>query len=271
MGRMIRNRRNPLARVLVAVMGLLAVVGLVAGCSSDKGSTTKDRGPLPDAATTLGKVTATSKGLQDVQLDLYVDGDVPQLPVKSVNAYLTTTPQVAGQGDADVLFNGTEVQAKFVVTAGDLWVKIGTGAKYANQGPAAKIYDASAILDPNRGLAHLLSTVQQPKVQGREQITGIDTVKMSGVVPAESLTTLVPGYKSGPRPVTFWVQEDAPNNLVRANVAFDKGTLEVNLGKFLEAVRRGRDRLQGKAQLEEEHRQAVIHDGELEMDGGHDE
>lgn len=46
------------------------------------------------------------------------------------------------------------------------------------------------------------------------------------------------------------------------------GTLEVNLGKFLEAVRRGRDRLQGKAQMEEEQRQAVVHDAELELDGG---
>lgn len=49
------------------------------------------------------------------------------------------------------------------------------------------------------------------------------------------------------------------------------GTLEVNLGKFLEAVRRGRDRLQGKAQLEEE-RHLQLHDEEQQpMDGGHDE
>jgi len=45
----------------------------------------------------------------------------------------------------------------------------------------------------------------------------------------------------------------------------------VNLGKFLEAVRRGRDRLQGKAQLEEE-RHLQLHDEEqVAMDGGHDE
>jgi lipoprotein LprG len=230
---MIRTRRNPLARLVFVVMALCAAVGLLAGCSSGKGSTpTKARGPLPTAQELLGKVVTSTKALHDVQLDLQVDGEVPQLPVKSVDAYLTNQPQVGGQGDADVTFNGTDVQAKFVVTAGDLWVKIGTGEKYANQGPAAKIYDASAILDPNRGLAHLLETMQSPKVVDREQIIGIDTVKMSGVVPAESLTGLVPGYKSGPRPVTFWVQEDAPNNLVRADVAFDKGTLQVNLSSW---------------------------------------
>lgn len=233
---MIGNRRNPLTRMIIAVVAVLAMVGLASGCSSGSDVQAKDRGPLPEAGPFMAKAVAAAKELHDVQLDLYVDGDIPQLPVKSVNAYLTNEPAVAGQGDADVTFNGNQVQAEFVVVDGDLWAKFGAGAKYQNMGAAADIYDASAILDPDRGIAHMLEAVTEAKVAGRETIAGIDTVRLSGVVPADALTSLVPGYKSGPRPVSFWVQEDAPHNLVRANVEFAKGTLAVNLSNWGEKV-----------------------------------
>lgn len=236
MGRMIRNRRTPLGRVLTALLAMLAVASLVAGCSADKKAETKDRGPLPEAGPLLAKVVDSSKNLHDVQIDLSVDGQIPELPVKSVNAYLTNDPAVAGQGDADVTVNGSQIQAKFVVTGGDLWARLGTGAKYQNMGKAADIYDASAILDPKRGIAHLVAGVRDPKVAGRETIAGIDTVKLTGTVPGEALRGLVPKSSVGDRPVTFWVQEDAPNNLVRANVEFAKGTLVVNLSNWGQKV-----------------------------------
>ena len=42
------------------------------------------------------------------------------------------------------------------------------------------------------------------------------------------------------------------------------GTLEVNLGKFLAAVQRGRDRLQGKGQAEESSGGSVVYDEQAE-------
>lgn len=227
----VRNSRHRALRLATVTVALLAAFGLVAGCSK-AGGETKNEAPLPDAATLITASSSAAKALRDVYLDLAVDGTVPKLPVKSVSAYLTNEPKVAGQGDADVIFNGTPVKAKFVVVDGDLWAQLGAGQPYSNTGPAVNVYDAAAILDPQKGIANLISSVRDPKVEGREQIGGVDTIRISGTIPGSALAGIVPKADLGDRPLTFWVQEAAPNNLVRANVGFDAGTLTVTLSEW---------------------------------------
>ncbi|WP_019201231.1 LppX_LprAFG lipoprotein [Tsukamurella sp. 1534] len=226
-----RNRRHAALRLTTLMVALLAVLGLVAACGGAQ-EETKNDAPLPEAKTLVDASSASAKTLHDVYLDLSVDGTVPKLPVKSVSAYLTNEPKVAGQGDAEVTFNGTQVKAKFVVVDAHLWAQFGSGQAYQDMGLAADIYDASAILDPQKGIPNLISSVRQPKVEGREQIGGVDTVRVSGTIPGTALAGIVPKAELGDRPVTFWVQEEKPNNLVRANVGFDAGTLTVTLSDW---------------------------------------
>lgn len=227
----VRNTRHTALRAAATMAALLAVLGLLAGCSKSEGQKVND-GPLPDAKTVIDASAAAARSLHDVQLDLSVEGTVPNLPVKSVSAYLTNEPKVSGQGDAEVTFNGTQVKAKFVVVDAHLWAQFGAGQAYQDMGLAADIYDASAILDPQKGIANLLSSVRDPKVEGREQIGGTDAVRISGIIPGSALAGIVPKAALGDRPLTFWVQEAAPNNLVRANVGFDSGTLTVTLSDW---------------------------------------
>ncbi|TWS22397.1 LppX_LprAFG lipoprotein [Tsukamurella sputi] len=227
----VRNTRHTALRAAATMAALLAVLGLLAGCSKSEGQKVND-GPLPDAKTVIDASAAAARNLHDVQLDLSVEGTVPNLPVKSVSAYLTNEPNLGGQGDADVVYQGSAVKAKFIVTGGDLYVQLAPGQAYGRTGPAADVYDASAILDPERGIAKLLSSVRDPKVEGREQIGGTDAVRISGIIPGSALAGIVPKAALGDRPLTFWVQEAAPNNLVRANVGFDSGTLTVTLSDW---------------------------------------
>ncbi|GAA1010283.1 lipoarabinomannan carrier protein LprG [Nocardiopsis tropica] len=227
----VRNSRHTALRLATLTVAFLAVLGLATGCSKASGEPKNDA-PLPDAKVLIDSSSAAARALRDVYLDLAVDGTVPKLPVKSVSAYLTNDPQVAGQGDADVTFNGTQVKAKFVVVDSRLWAQFGAGQAYQDMGLASDIYDASAILDPDKGIANLISSVRDPKAEGREQIGGIETVRLSGVIPGSALAGIVPKADLGDRPVTFWVQESAPNNLVRANVGFDSGTLTVTLSEW---------------------------------------
>ena len=227
----VRNSRHTALRLASTVVALLAVVGLLAACSKSDGEKVNDA-PLPDAKTLIDSSSKAARELHDVQLDLSVEGTVPNLPVKSVSAYLTNQPKVSGQGDAEVTFNGTQVKAKFVVVDAHLWAQFGAGQSYQDMGLAADIYDASAILDPNKGIANLISSVREPKVEGREQIGGTEAVRISGIIPGTALAGIVPKAALGDRPLTFWVQEAAPNNLVRANVGFDSGTLTVTLSDW---------------------------------------
>ncbi|KXO96655.1 Antigen P27 (plasmid) [Tsukamurella tyrosinosolvens] len=227
----VRNSRHTALRLASTVVALLAVVGLLAACSKSDGEKVNDA-PLPDAKTLIDASSKAARELHDVQLDLSVEGTVPNLPVKSVSAYLTNQPKVSGQGDAEVTFNGTQVKAKFVVVDAHLWAQFGAGQSYQDMGLASAIYDASAILDPNKGIANLISSVREPKVEGREQIGGTEAVRISGIIPGTALAGIVPKAALGDRPLTFWVQEAAPNNLVRANVGFDSGTLTVTLSDW---------------------------------------
>ncbi|BDD80593.1 lipoarabinomannan carrier protein LprG [Tsukamurella pulmonis] len=227
----VRNSRHTVLRLASTVVALLAVVGLLAACSKSDGEKVNDA-PLPEAKPLIDSSAKAARDLHDVQLDLSVEGTVPNLPVKSVSAYLTNDPKVSGQGDADVIFNGTAVKAKFVVVDAHLWAQFGAGQSYQDMGLAADIYDASAILDLNKGIANLLASVREPKVEGREQIGGTEAIRVSGIIPGAALAGIVPKAELGDRPLTFWVQEAAPNNLVRANVGFDTGTLTVTLSDW---------------------------------------
>lgn len=226
----VRNSRHTALRLATLMVALLATLGLVTACSNSGDAAPE--APLPEAKPMIDSSSAAARALRDVQLDLSVEGTVPNLPVKSVNAYLTNDPKVGGQGDAEVIFNGTQVKAKFVVVDTHLWAQFGAGQTYQDMGPAADIYDASAILDPEKGIAKLISSVREAKVEGREQIGGTTAIRLSGIIPGSALAGIVPKASLGDRPLTFWVQEAAPNNLVRANVGFDAGTLSVTLSDW---------------------------------------
>lgn len=221
-------RRGP-ATVLVA---LAALAALLAGCGGGgSGSSSAPSGPLPSAAALQAEVTTATKNLHDVRIDLEVDGKVPNLPVKSVTGYITNQPNVAAQGDADVIFLGSEVQAKFVVVNGILWAQM-DGSRFSNMGTAAQTYDPSVILDPNQGLGNIVARVQNAKVEGREQIDGVDTVRMSGIVPGPVISVLAPKAHLGDLPATFWVQEAAPHNLVEAHVSVGSSTISITLSAW---------------------------------------
>ncbi|MFC7755470.1 LppX_LprAFG lipoprotein [Tsukamurella soli] len=221
--------------VRVAVVALAGMLVLLAGCSSGgsggSGASAAPKGPLPSAATLQAEATAATKNLHDVDVDLEVDGTVPNLPVKSITGYITNQPVVAAQGNADVTVFGSEVQARFVVQDGILWARM-SGDKYSDMGKAADTYDPSIILDPDRGLGNIVAKIRDAKVEGRENIDGIDTVRMSGIVPGPVIGVLAPKSHLGDLPTTFWVQEAAPHNLVSAHVAVGTATISIDLSQW---------------------------------------
>lgn len=195
-----------------AVQSLLAILfaaaALVAGCSSS--SSEKSNAPLPDAAQLLQESSASTKAQQSVHLLLTVQGTIQGLPVEKLDGDLTNTPEVAAQGTADLLFAGQKLaDAKFVVAGGDLYAALTPGDPLSNYGPAANIYDISAILNPDNGLANVLANFSDPKADGRESINGTEAVRVTGTVSADAVNKIAPQLKAeGPVPGTAWITED---------------------------------------------------------------
>jgi lipoprotein LprG len=205
------RRLGPFLAVLAALSIAAALVG---GCSSSKQSAA----PLPDAATLLSKSNLTTRNVKSVHLVLSVTGKIKGLPVKTLTGDLTTSPDTAAKGEANLTVLGSSVDAQFVVDNGTLYAAL-TPGHWESFGPAAAIYDPSEILNPNTGLANVLTNISNPKSESRETINGQSTVKITGTASADAVNGLASQLKATqPLPATVWIQESGDHQLVQANL-----------------------------------------------------
>ena len=202
-------------RLLAIFVVFLTSLALVVGCSSKQDSTKA----LPDAATLLKQSADTTKAQSSVHLTLTVQGQIKDLPIETLEGDLTNTPAVAAQGKADITVLGQKLQGvAFVVADGDLFAAISAGS-YQDFGPAKEIYDVSAILSPDAGLANVLANFSDPKADGRETLNGVATVRVTGTVSADAVNKIAPQIAAtGPVPGTAWIQEDGSHQLVQAKL-----------------------------------------------------
>jgi lipoprotein LprG len=205
------------SRLIAIFAALFAAVALVAGCSKSSDDSSKE---LPDAATLLQQSSETTKSQTSVHLRLAVQGEIKQLPIESLEGDLTNAPAVAAQGKANLLFLGQKLSdISFVVADGNLFATLTAGGAYQDFGPAADIYDVSAILNPEAGLANVLANFSDPKADGRETVNGVETVRITGNVSAEAVNKIAPQIgATGPVPGTAWIAEEGNHELVQAKI-----------------------------------------------------
>jgi lipoprotein LprG len=202
-------------RLLAIFAALFTAVALLAGCGSGE-----DNKNLPDAATLLKQSAETTKGQSSVHLLLTVNGSIPEFPIESLEADLTTKPAVAAQGKANILLGGQRLEGVgFVVVDGTLYGALMAGSAYQDFGPAADIYDASVLLSPDKGLANVLSNFSDPKAEARETINGVKTVRVTGTVSQDAVNKIVPQVgATGSVPGTAWIAEEGNHELIQAKL-----------------------------------------------------
>src|SRR4029450_9222393 len=90
------------------------------------------------------------------------------------------------------------IQLDFVLLGGDAYLKFPTGGwQKSAGGTAAFPSDPSAILDPDRGVAQLLSTATNARTEGSETIGGVDTYRVAVDFDNTAASALVPGVPPG--------------------------------------------------------------------------
>jgi lipoprotein LprG len=203
-------------RLIAIFAALFATIALIAGCSKSSDNASKE---LPDAATLLQQSSETTKSQTSVHMNLTVQGEIKELPIESLEGDLTNTPAVAAQGKANLNFLGQRLEGvDFVVADGNLFGAL-TAGSYQDFGPAVDIYDVSAILNPDTGLANVLANFSDPKADGRETINGVDTVRVTGNVSADAVNKIAPQIgATGPVPGTAWITEEGDHALVQAKL-----------------------------------------------------
>ncbi len=208
----------PTRRSILAVLTALVAAALFAsGCSK------KAAEPLPDAAQLLSQSVAATKGLTSAHLEIVVNGTITGLPVKTLSGDLTNVPNVAMQGSSKITMAGSDLDVKLVIIDGTLFAAL-SGDTFLDMGPAVDVYDASVILNPDTGLANMLTSLSGAKAEAAETIDGVATVRVTGTVSADAVNKLIPPMKAtGPLPATVWIEKDAPHQLVQARVEQSEG------------------------------------------------
>jgi lipoprotein LprG len=208
---------------LTAVLAFLSIAtALIAGCSF---SSSTSGGPLPDGQTLVTQSTNSTKDLKSAHLVLTVTGKIPGLPVRNLTGDLTTNP-TAAQGNAQLTYLGQDISADFVVVGGDLYTNaLNPGDKtMMDVGPASQVYDPSAILNPDTGVANVLGNFTGAKSQGREQVSGQTTIRITGNVSPDAVNKIAAPFKATqPVPATVWVVESGDHQLAQISLQHSQG------------------------------------------------
>ncbi|MCV7351871.1 LppX_LprAFG lipoprotein [Mycobacterium parmense] len=228
-----------LSRRLTAVFASLTLTALaISGCSFS--STTSSGGPLPDGKTLVSQSADSTKNLKSAHLVLTVQGKIAGLPVRNLTGDLTTVPNTAAQGNAQISFGGQDISADFVVVGGDLYTNaLNPGDKtMTDVGPASQVYDPSAILNPDTGLANVLANFTDAKAEGRDQISGQTTVRITGNVSADAVNKIAAPFKAtAPVPSTVWIVESGDHQLAQISLQKSQGnTVQMTLSNWNQPV-----------------------------------
>lgn len=219
-------------RAFAAVLTAALFAAPVAACSSSESSQ-----PLPEAATLLQESSQTTRDQTSVHLELSVMGTIDDLPIKTLSADLTNTPAVGANGNARLTMGGNDADVDFVVTGGTLYGAL-TADHWIDFGPAADIYDVSAILNPDTGLANVLTNFEEAKADGRETINDVQTVRITGTVKPDAVNKVAPQIEATePVPGTAWIREDGDHALMQAKLEPTPGNaIQMTLSKWGEPV-----------------------------------
>lgn len=198
------------SRFVAIFAPLIAVVALVAGCTSPSPSPSPTAEETPDPAALVEEASETTKDQTSAHLKLVVEGDIEGLPIEFIEGDLTRSPAVAAKGTLDMTYAGQQLKAvEFVVFEGNLWAAITAGGSLSNFGPASAVYDPATILDPDAGLANVLATFTDPTVDGNEAVDGVESARITGNVPADAVNKIAPQIgATGPVPGTVWIAEE---------------------------------------------------------------
>ncbi|WP_019630975.1 LppX_LprAFG lipoprotein [Actinomadura atramentaria] len=216
----LRGRAAALVPVLLALVTVASCKG-----GDDGGKTAANE---PDATGTLKQAAQAMSALSSTAFTLTTDGN-PQIVVKGGEMRLLKN------GDADgtlqIAQSGQAVEMKIVSLGPTFYVKAVTGGwKKVPKAMAASLYDPSAVLDPNRGIPKLLTSVTDPKAEASEDVRGQKAHRVAATLPKEALNGLIPGVNEDLKG-KVWIS-DADHRLLRVKGNVSGGSLTIDFTEF---------------------------------------
>jgi lipoprotein LprG len=217
----------------VVLVGLLALTG----CKDTKTAKNNDAttAKLPAGDALLKDSAAAMHDIKTAQFVITSDGAVAGLNLHKAEG--TLTREGSAKGTAEIDQSGQPVEVSFVIVGDKLYLKGPTGGyQTLPLALAASVYDPSAILNPDKGIAKVLSTASNARTEATEEVDGKPTYRVAATMKAEDLVTVVPGV-TGSVPGKLWVAT-ADKKLLKAAFTLPSvgdtkgGTITVTFSNF---------------------------------------
>ncbi|GIF23799.1 lipoprotein LprG [Actinoplanes tereljensis] len=217
---------------LRAVLALSAVLFALVACTPDKARTGGSTASLPDLppGDTLVKESATAmQAIKTTQFLITAEGEVAGLSLRRAEG--TLTKEGSAKGTAQIDQSGAAVELEFVIVGDKLYLKGPTGGyQTLPLTLAATVYDPSAILDPDRGIAKVLSSATGATTEASEAVDGKDAWRVAVTTTGTDLAGLIPGV-TGSIPAKLWIA-NADKRLLKAAFTLSGGSATVTFKEF---------------------------------------
>jgi lipoprotein LprG len=201
------------AKSLLIVASLALVTGALGACHKDATTaTTAATGSLPAGKDLLTQAQTAMGNVQTVHFTVDIDGTLKSVPLQKADGVLTKAGDAKGTATISEL--GATIEADFVLVGDSFYLKALTGGyQKMDASSATKVYDPSAILDPNLGVPKLLATAQNPKTVGQTTINGKTAYQVNLTPDPATLKALIPGADAGTTG-SVWIDKDS-NRVVK--------------------------------------------------------
>jgi lipoprotein LprG len=189
-----------LLTVLVACTGRDAPIDAAAGVAPSAG----EQQP-PPAGSLLASAEAELRTVRTVRFALTTEGAAATLGIRAASGRITSAGEA--DGAAQLVQAGKPAEFAFVIKNGDFWVSGLSGREWQRLPlSAAAIYDPTAMLSPDRGIAKLVGTATGT-TEGRETVDGVDSYRIKGTLAGAAVGVLVPGVAQDVTG-TLWIGAD---------------------------------------------------------------
>ena len=191
---------------------LVLALGLT-GCSTPAPS--KPAEVLPAAPEVLAKAADSMAKIKTVGVDVQVDQALTAMTIRSATAKLTAAGE--SQGTVVIAQGNSNVEFQFVVAKGTLFLKGATGGYTPLPlSMAASVYDPTALLRPDTGIAALLRTATGATTEASDDVNGVPSWRVRATLDQRIATSVVPGL-SGAATGVVWIDK-ATSHLLKAQV-----------------------------------------------------
>lgn len=178
------------------------MLAAMASCTDEKSGGAPAQS-LPNGATLLTESATAMREIKTAKFLINSDGEIAGISLRRAEGTLTKEGNAKGTAQIDQA--GQNVELTFVIVGDKLYLKGPTGGyQTLPLQVAATVYDPSAILDPERGIAKVLSTATSPKTEASEAVDGKDAWRVAATTSGSDLKTIIPGA-TGDVPSKVWL------------------------------------------------------------------